>query len=261
MDLPVAATLSPSRLSRFVTCPRSFKYSYIDKLAQPATIYQLRGTLVHRALQLLFGYERSDRTLETAHEALDVAWSELASSSDAEALGLTEIAGERFARDGHRLIEKYFRLEDPSRVSTVGIELHLRAKLGDIELRGIIDRLDRCDDGRFVLTDYKTGRSPRPDRTRSRLAGVLFYAYLCEAVIGVRPSEVRLVYLADETVIVEEPTDQAMRGLTQRARAVWLAIERACETGDFRPSPSPLCKSCSFQGICPAYGGEVAIAV
>jgi len=35
----------------------------------------------------------------------------------------------------------------------------------------------------FVLTDYKTVRSPRPDRSRSRLAGVcVLTAHLCEAV-------------------------------------------------------------------------------
>jgi putative RecB family exonuclease len=138
-------------------------------------------------------------------------------------------------------------------VNVVGIELDLRGTLGAIELRGIIDRLDRCDDGRFVLTDYKTGRSPHPDRARGRLAGVLFYAHLCESVIGVRPSEVRLVYIGDEVVVVEEPTDQSMRGLLQRTGAVWAAIERACTTGDFRPSPSPLCKSCAFQSHCPAF--------
>ena len=117
---------------------------------------------------------------------------------------------------------------------SVGIELDLRAPHGGIELRGIIDRLDIADDGRFVLSDYKTGRSPRPDRARSRLAGVLFYAHFCASLRHRHPSpsEVRLVYLADEVVIVEEPSDQSMRGLLQRASAVWSAIERACnETG------------------------------
>jgi putative RecB family exonuclease len=253
MDLPVAATLSPSRLNRFVTCPLSFRYAYIDKLPQPTTIYQLRGTLVHRALQLLFSHAGADRTLEAAHAALDVAWQEMATGDEATELALVGPVGERFVREGHALVDKYFRVEDPTAVHVVGVELDLRARHGDIELRGIIDRLDRCADGRFVLTDYKTGRSPRPDRARSRLAGVLFYSHLCESVIGVRPSEVRLVYLGDEVVIVEEPSDQAMRGLLQRAGAVWAAIERACGSDDFRPNPSPLCRSCSFQAQCPAF--------
>ena len=82
-----------------------------------------------------------------------------------------------------------------------------------------------------------------------------FYAFLCEQTLGIRPSEVRLMYLKDQVVVVDSPTDQSMRGLTQRASAVWSAIERACDREDFRPNPTPLCKSCAFQTLCPAFNG------
>jgi putative RecB family exonuclease len=65
------------------------------------------------------------------------------------------------------------------------------------------------------------------------------------------------MYLGDQVVVVESPTDQSLRGLHLRANAVWGAIERACDSGDFRPSPSPLCKSCFYQDMCPAFGGTV----
>src|ERR1700753_4045322 len=110
MALPIAATLSPSRLNRFVTCPLAFRYSYIDKLPQTTTIYQLKGTLVHRALQLLFAEDRMDRTVEAGHRALDVAWSEIATGDEAMAIGLVDEAGDRFVRDCHKLIDKYFNL-------------------------------------------------------------------------------------------------------------------------------------------------------
>ena len=170
-------------------------------------------------------------------------------------LGLALEDSERAAllAESHRLLERYFDIEDPSAVRPVGIELDLRAQLGGLEIRGIIDRLDRLEDGSFVLVDYKTGRSPSPDRSRGRLVGVQFYAMLCESVLGVRPHEVRLIYLGDQVVIVEEPTDQSMRGIRQRASAVWSAIERACESGDFRPNPSPLCRFCAFRPSCPVW--------
>jgi putative RecB family exonuclease len=37
---------------------------------------------------------------------------------------------------------------------------------------------------------------------------------------------------------------------------VWKAIERACETGDFRPRQGRLCDWCSFRRWCPAFGGD-----
>ena len=148
-------------------------------------------------------------------------------------------------------MNKYFEIENPATVTPVGIELDLRVDVGGVEYRGIIDRLDRLDDGRFAIVDYKTGRSPRPDRSRSRLLGVQFYAFLCERTLGIRPSEVRLMYFGDQVVVVDAPTDQSLRGLHQRATAVWSAIEKACDSGDFRPNPSPLCRTCFYQDRCP----------
>jgi putative RecB family exonuclease len=253
-DLP--ATLTPSKIAKFVSCPLAFRYSYLEHLPEPATPAQVRGTLVHRTLQLLFSDGApSGRTKERALEALDAAWDELAGHQEVEDLALDEQGEAAFVREAAGLVGRYFALEDPTAVHPVGLELDLRTRVGEVDLRGIIDRLDRLPDGELVVIDYKTGRAPRADQSRSRLGGVHFYAFLCEQVLGRRPREVRLVYLKDQVVIVESPTDQSMRGLRQRALAVWQAIERACRTGDFRPSPSALCRYCAYQARCPVAPG------
>jgi putative RecB family exonuclease len=154
------------------------------------------------------------------------------------------------------LLDNYFRLEDPTAVTPIGIELRLSAQLGDLELRGIIDRLELDADGGLVVTDYKTGAAPRQQYEQGRLGGVHFYSFLCEELFGVRPSKVQLLYLADPVAIIAEPSDQASRGLRRKLTAVWTAIERSCEREDFRPRPSKLCDWCAFQQHCPAFGGD-----
>ena len=176
-------------------------------------------------------------------------------SEEFTGLALDDVDARRLLDDASSLIERYFTLEDPTAVREVGLELDMRATLGGVELRGIIDRLDDLGGGELAVVDYKTGRAPRPDRSRSSLAGVYFYALLCEEVLGTRPQEVRLMYLRDEIVLVESPTDQGMRGVRQRALAVWAAIDRACTAEDFRPSPSGLCRTCAFQSLCPGFAG------
>lgn len=256
LDPPLA--LSPSKLDRFTHCALAFRLSYIDRLPEPSTLQQVRGSLVHRALQLLHRVEPAgDRTPEQARLCLSEAWSELANEPDVSALALDGDAADVLLHDAARLLERYFTLEDPRQVRSVGLELALAALVDGVELRGIIDRLDLLGTGELVVVDYKTGRSPSAERARSRLAGVLAYAFLCEQVLGTRPTEVRLMYLRDQVVLVERPNEQSMRGLRQRARAVWAAIERACCDEDFRPSPSPLCRHCAFQAYCPAFGGTV----
>lgn len=262
MAVEIPSTLSPSKLGKFMSCPLAFRYSYIDHIPEPATQAQLRGTLVHRALQLLYAHgEADERTPLHALSALDVAYLEMVETDDMIGLGLDEKGAEAFVREARELITHYFSMEDPESVEPIGIELDLRAKLGDVELRGIIDRLDRLPNGNIVVTDYKTGRSPRPEQSRARLIGVQFYAYLCQEAFGLRPSEVRLLYLKDQVVIVESPNDQTMRGLKARALAVWAAIERACETEDFRPNITSLCRYCAYQDLCPAFQTSVASRV
>jgi putative RecB family exonuclease len=171
-------------------------------------------------------------------------------------LALDPEADQAMLARAHELLENYFRLEDPTTITPIGIELRLEAPLGDLNLRGIIDRLELDADGGLVVTDYKTGAAPRQQFEQGRLGGVHFYSFLCEELFGVRPARVQLLYLADPVAIVAEPTDQASRGLRRKLTAVWTAIERSCEREDFRPRPSKLCDWCAFQIHCPAFGGD-----
>jgi putative RecB family exonuclease len=147
-------------------------------------------------------------------------------------------------------------LEDPRDIRPIGLELQLEARLGSLRLRGIIDRLDLTAEGELVVTDYKTGSAPGVTHEQSRLGGVHFYAFLCEQFFGRRPAYIQLLYLREPVAIVAEPSEQSIRGMRQRAAAVWSAVERACEREDFRPRPSRLCEWCAYQSYCPAFGGE-----
>ncbi len=251
------STLTPSKLERFISCPLSFRYAYVDRLPEPPSVHQVRGTVVHRALELLYAAAPKDRTPAAAREALVAALAEHDASTDAAALGLVGEAREAFRRECAALVEGDFALEEPHAINPVGLELDLRCRVEGVELRGILDRLDRHGEA-LTVVDYKTGRAPTTERAAGRLGGVSFYALLCEEVLGERPAEVRLVYLRDRLVITRTPTDQSTRGTRQRALAVWAAIERACASGDFRPNPSRLCAWCAFRDRCPAAGATAA---
>jgi putative RecB family exonuclease len=221
----------------------------------------LKGTLVHRALELLFTeYPPGSRSRDAAQKALDAAWRELQDGDELDGLRLDEAETIAFLVDARVLVDRYLELEDPDGVRAIGLELNLSTEIDGITVRGIIDRLDELDDGSLAVVDYKTGRAPRTEQSKSRLSGVQMYALMCEAELGRRPSVVRLLYLRDRIVISAAPTDQAMRGTRQRALGVWSAIERACKEDDFRPNPSSLCRFCAFQAYCPSFGGDPSLA-
>lgn len=257
VPLPLPTTLTPSKISAFTSCPLAFRYSVIERLPEPPSLPAVRGTLVHRALQHLFTYtDATGRTRERAEESLAATFAAHGDDPEVVGLGLDDAGLAQLRREASTLLDRYFELEDPTTVRPAGLEIDLQAELDGLQLRGIVDRLDVLDDGSFAIVDYKTGRAPRSDQAKSKLFGVQLYALLCEAVIGQRPSAVRLLYLRDRVVVSSEPNDMSIRAVRQRAGAVWTAIERACASGDFRPSPSGLCSWCSFQRLCPAQGGD-----
>lgn len=257
MALSLPSTLSPSKVSAFRDCALAFRFSAIDKLPEPPSEPALKGTAVHRALELLFGHDPADRSPEAAVECLAEAMRELGAEGLVEDLGLDTEGARRFEREAQVMLERYFELEDPREVEPVGLELMLEATIDSVAVRGIIDRLERDSDGALVVTDYKTGKAPSVAQERSRLSGVHFYAYLCREALGEVPSRVQLIYLgAEPQVITTQPTAQSLRGLEVKVRAVWAAIERACENEDFRPHKGPLCNWCGFQEFCPAFGGD-----
>jgi putative RecB family exonuclease len=252
-------TLSPSKVSSFKDCALAFRFSAIDHLPEAPSPAATKGTLVHLALEYLFDRDAPDRTQDHAVEDLARAIAVMRDDADFTGLELDEEAEASFFADADRLVRKYFEIEDPAAIHPVGLELKLEAQVDDIRVRGIIDRLELDANGGLVVTDYKTGKSPHANHQQGRLGGVSFYALLCQELFGVLPAQVKLIYLGDGLTITTEPSEQSIRALKNKLRALWSAIATACEREDFRPRPGPLCNWCSFQVYCPAQGGDLAL--
>lgn len=252
--------LSPSSMGAFTSCPLAFRFSYVQRLPEPPSAPASKGTLVHRALELLLDRPAPERTLPAALTDLDRAAGELAAHPEFAGLELSADELERFRTDAEALVRRYFELEDPTAVRPIGLEIKLDARVetpnGSVVLRGIIDRLELDADGELVITDYKTGSSPSERWEEQSLAGVHLYALLCEHNFGRRPSRVQLLYLSKPEAIIARPTEGSIRSVVAKSRAVMAAVERACARNDFRPRPSVLCDFCSFREFCPSFGGN-----
>src|SRR4030066_141543 len=66
-----------SRAGHFKHCPQLFRFRAIDRLPEPPTTYQARGTTSHLALQRLFDLPAEQRTPEALHDLFRRAWVEV----------------------------------------------------------------------------------------------------------------------------------------------------------------------------------------
>ena len=260
MSFVVPTSLSPSRVDAFTSCPMAFRFASIEKLPEPPSTAATKGSMVHRALEVLFMRHAHERVGDAVALSFQQAVAEYAVDPEFTLLGLDERQRDAFVADAWTLMESYLQMEDPTKIRDIGLEIRLEAQVGALTLRGIIDRLELGPDGELIVTDYKTGRAPSMKYEQSRLGGVHFYSFLCESVLGQRPAAIRLMYLRSGETITAVPSEQSVKFITTRTTAVWKAVERACTSGDFRPRQGPLCTSCAFQQWCPAFGGDPELA-
>ncbi|MFC7494160.1 MULTISPECIES: PD-(D/E)XK nuclease family protein [unclassified Nocardioides] len=115
------------------------------------------------------------------------------------------------------------------------------------------DSMYLCGKG-FVPT-HNTGSSPGEMFEGKALFQMKFYALVIWKTRGVVPAMLQLVYLGNGEILRYVPDEADLLATQRKVEAVWQAIRRAEESGDWRPSPGRLCAWCSHQAICPAYGG------
>jgi putative RecB family exonuclease len=251
-------TLSPSRASDFKHCPQLFKFRAIDRLPEPTTVYQARGTTAHLALQRLFDRPADERTPETLFDLFREAWTEV---RVAEFDGLFDSIDEERAwgLESLELLANYFAVEDPTSFDPVERELDMLEDLDGITIRGILDRMEEGPDGRLIVTDYKTGKAPPERYALPAFFALKIYALLVRRRTGRTPDEIKLIYLNGPTVYRLEITDAQLEAMDRQLRALWAAIERAIDEQHFPTRVGRLCDWCSFQSICPAFVGDAAV--
>ncbi|HVR32086.1 MAG TPA: PD-(D/E)XK nuclease family protein [Acidimicrobiia bacterium] len=252
--------LSPSRASDFKICPQLFKFRSIDRLPEPVTAYQARGTTAHLALQRLFDLDANERTPEMLYDLFRQAWTEVRADEEYSGLFASVDHEREWGLESLTLLANYFSVENPAEVEPMDRELDMTEDLDGIVIRGILDRIDRGADGRLVITDYKTGKAPPERYAVPAFFALKIYGLLVRRRTGETPRELRLMYLNGPTMYRLEVDDQQLDAMDRQLRALWSAIERAMSEERFPPRPGRLCDWCSFQAICPAFE-DAGIAV
>ncbi|MEU6486951.1 PD-(D/E)XK nuclease family protein [Streptomyces sp. NPDC046887] len=253
-------SLSPSRANDFMQCPLLYRFRVIDRLPEKPSEAATRGTLVHAVLERLFDAPAAERTVPRAKELLPGQWAKLLQARpELAALFAGDPEGARLARwlgEAEALVERWFTLEDPTRLEPAERELFVEAELDSgLKLRGVIDRVDVAPTGEVRIVDYKTGKAPRPEYRDGALFQMTFYALVVWRLKRVIPRRLQLVYLGSGEVLTYDPVEADLRRVERRLLALWDAIAHATATGDWRPRPTKLCGWCDHQEHCPEFGG------
>ena len=299
--------LSPSTINEYISCPLEFYFKHIEGLKVEDEVVEYMdestfGTILHQVAEFSYKRLKGDADeLKVTEEVLDallkdhINLEKLVTSAinqhynklpserdDGQYINLAPLYGEAQVISGVMLyfMKLLFKLEK-SRVPFYFVEgersFKCRLPLNDsvsVNLRGIIDRIDRMEDNTLCIIDYKTGSddvdvddfihlfSPK-DEQKSHFKAVLQLFLYCNAYRietgdngAIHPMLYRFKKFSTEglkEVSIDkvplndyrELNDDFLAGLREHL------LELLNKDIPFMPDPHPMhCKYCNYHSIC-----------
>ena len=246
--------LSPSRASQFKTCPQQFKFANVDKLKEPTNEVQAKGTAVHQALEDLFELPKEDRDTEKLHNLFRAAWTKVRRTDEYHGLFSSVDEEREWGVDGLKLLNNYMSMEDPKSFDPLERERWVRGTIEDLNLRGILDRMDRNQNGELIIVDYKSGKAPTEKYKEPRFFALKLYALLIRDELGITPIELKLIYLKNSTIHTLKVDNKMLDEVKIEILDIWSDIKLAFEENNFPATKNALCKNwCYYKPICPVF--------
>ncbi|HET7667366.1 MAG TPA: ATP-dependent DNA helicase [Mycobacterium sp.] len=238
-------TLSPSTLQMLTDCPLRWLFERHGG-SDGRDVRSAVGSLLHALIA------EPGKTEKQMLDELENVWSNLPFDSQ-------WYADNELVR--HRAMLATFvqwRAQTRNEFTEVGTEIEVDGTLSPrLRVRGRLDRLERDSEGRLVVVDVKTGKTPVTKHDAQRHAQLAMYQLaVAEGLLphGDTPGGGRLVYLGKTSA--GNATEREQDAQTADARATWLELVHdaaaATQGPAFLARINDGCAHCPVRAMCPA---------
>ena len=237
--------LSYSRLSRFETCPLSYRLHYIEKKQAEPGLPLRFGKTIHAVLERLIKEVVDDERTGPLSE-------ERAIELYREAWGAERLTGMDVFAEGLAILRRFIAEQGVvDHRDVLAIEKEFRLPVGPFEVLGFIDRVDWIDDETVEVIDYKTNHQLF---TRDEVDTSLQMSLYEVAVRRLWPwaKKVKLAFwmlrhgVRQETTRTEEQLADALAYVETLGRQTETATEYPARL-------NTNCSYCDHRKQCPAY--------
>ena len=245
-------SFSPSSINTYLKCPRQYLYNYILDLSakdgNPDSVSY--GSAVHSACEFALNFAIKNGCYPTKEEFINSFKQELDNQpmSSLQQRNIHEERGEK------ALSEYYIQLCNTPVKNLYATEKKIELEIDDVKFKGIIDRIDKNDDGTFTIYDYKTGSAKNE---KSICEGgdhedyynqIGLYKYYFEKQTGKTVKETTFIFPDEFTDnFTLTLSDEKCCEIVQKFKTAISDIK----SYKFNPTPSEkFCKWCQFKDFC-----------
>ncbi len=226
---PPGPATSVTGLVTLASCPQRFYWSEIDRLPRRPSPWLMRGTTLHRHIEL---HHKGVAPLDLETDPVELA----------------DAAGDTDPAEGvdpfSVFLASRFAAEKP-----ILVEAPLDLTLAGTRIRGRIDAVYEPEPGVWEIVDYKSGR--RRD-TAEAIVQLQAYAIAVEAGAVALPPPERLIvtFAYFGTDPAQEVTVEATEQWREDARANVRRLAAQAAGDTFDATPSAACRHCDFLTFC-----------
>lgn len=243
---------SPTAFNKYCSCPRKYLYEDILELSAvsgnaDALHY---GSAVHAACEYLVNEAMKTGLYPTKKSFIEKFKSEISMYS-LSSLKQREIIEQRGEKELDKL---YHHLTDVPVSSVFAVEYNLKNEVDGIKFTGVIDRVEKNDDGTYSIYDYKTGKFKSAGKfvpngeAEDYYNQICLYKYFFEKTTGefVRDTEFIFTIEPEKPISVGFTEDETQAVVDKFKKAI--EDIRSCK---FEPTDNKKnCTYCGFKDFC-----------
>jgi ATP-dependent DNA helicase UvrD/PcrA len=232
--------LSANAVQSYSTCPMKFKLERDWKIPGDAAAAMQYGFAIHTVLKNY--YDPAPHAVEQSIEDVIAAFRK----EFVKGIIDDPVQRQMYEAQGAEQLRALLESSPRGSVDVIAAEHTINFKIGDQEIRGRIDRLDRIQDNAVRVVDYKTG-SPKDRKFADESLQLSIYAMGVEQN-GFVPRELVLVNVQDNSQAL---STRSSRQLDAAKGKIQDAAE-GIASGEFDPKPGNHCRWCDYRQLCPA---------
>jgi DNA helicase-2/ATP-dependent DNA helicase PcrA len=243
LTVPVDHLFSVSQFVSYKQCPRLYQYRHVMKIPEKSRYYFDFGSTVHNIAEQLTRMQKEGQPVNeiVANALLEKFWNPKGYK--------TKLDADRDHAEAKKILKVFIEEQNKNTSEILDIERWFETAIGDVRLRGRIDRIDKDATG-LTIIDYKTSKTVPSQNELKKDMQLLVYALAVKDIYGnIREEQIKVGewFLRSNKKVFFTPEKEAINAIQTEIQEITKKINNA----EFNPKKDTWeCTQCDYKCLC-----------